>query len=393
MLNKIKNNLGELIEYATLTREKSGKSFFQQFQGIRYLKKINPTCGISDYYRYGLYDNEFIPKSVYRNFLGWKARSNINFCLNPRRVVAPAWDKLLFMILLESYKLEYPKLKALYKENTRFPSIPGEMLSNIDQLKEFLQKESSYPLYAKPVDCQQGLGGFYLTGFNPETNSVITNDGSEITFDSFIKQSINNPYKKYYRKEAGYLFQDVIPQHPDVNAFQGHTTISSIRLVTINTDRGPIVHRAVWKLCVGNNPNDNFSLGKYGNLVAQIDITNGSVQYATDALWPYATRYYKHPTTDIALSDFRIPNWDLIAEETVKASSIIPSMNIKHWDIAIGPDGPIYIELNDIGGTEILQINSVGLIDDNLIQLLRDKGNYRGYKVLRELVDGWDRKE
>jgi hypothetical protein len=142
----------------------------------------------------------------------------------------------------------------------------------------------------------------------------------------------------------------------------------------------------VWKLAIGNNSNDNFSLGKYGNLVAQVDIKSGCVSCAVDGLWPHARQHARHPITGNLFRDFSIPYWDLVISDTLKATSIIPAMKIQHWDIAIGENGPIFIELNDIGAIAFLQLQGIGLLDKTLVDLLRESGNLRDKPALKKFV-------
>ena len=385
-LFKAVKSLQEIHQLSRRARERSGKPLAQQLADIAYLKRCNPSCGISDYYFYGLYDPQVSTRENFKNFAGWRIQATMNYALNPRQVVAPAWDKTLFMLLLDAHGLAYPRVQATFKECRMIPTVSGRHLRSIDEVHDFLRDAAVYPLYVKPVDCQLGLLGFYLTGFDREADGVILKNGETLPFDRFIEQSINSSLRKYYRKEAGYLFQDIIPQHSAINEFQGHSVVSGIRIVTLNTPDGPVAHRAVWKLAVGGNSNDNFSLGKYGNLVAQVDVASGRVVAAVNGLWPNAERLDRHPDTGRLFADFSLPFWQELVEQVVKAAEFIPTMPIKHWDIAIGEDGPIFIELNDIGGIEILQLHGLGLLDETLVELIRTKANLNTDKTLQRLV-------
>ena len=52
---------------------------------------------------------------------------------------------------------------------------------------------------------------------------------------------------------------------------------------------------------------------------------------------------------------FRIPNWDIVMRQAVKAAELVPEMNIIGWDIAITKDGPVIIEGNEYPSYGLVQ--------------------------------------
>jgi hypothetical protein len=374
---------------AAQVRQRHGKSLARQASEIRRLLSQNPTCGIYDYYQFALYDPTHLITG-YASFAGWKTGGDISLALNPRNVVAPAWDKILVMLLLDAYGFQRPGLKAMYKRTGKVPAGVPVHLPSLEALRDFLRQSAHYPFYAKPVDSQQGIGGLLARGFDAGADALLTSGGHSLSIEDFFSRYIHNP-SKYYREEAGYLFQEVIRQHEAVNRFQGHDTVSGIRLTLINTASGTVPIRAIWKLSMNDNPNDNFSLGKYGNLIAQVDLETGRPVYGLDGLWPTARRYETHPSTGNAFQDFVIPNWKRIVETAVEACAMIPKMLIQFWDIAVGPDGPIFIELNDIGGLEIMQLHGEGILGSHLMGLLRKRGKLRPGSPLQRLLEAQDK--
>jgi hypothetical protein len=371
---------------AAEVRRRHGKGFARQALEIKRLLSQNPTCGVFDYYQFALYDAVHLATG-YASFAGWKTGGDISLALNPRSVVAPAWDKVLIMLLLDAYGFQRPGLKAMYKRTGKVPGGVPVHLPSLEALRDFLRQPAHYPFYAKPVDSQQGIGGLLARGFDARADALLTSGGRRLSIEDFVSRYIHNS-SKFYREEAGYLFQEVIRQHEAVNGFQGHDTVSGIRLTLINTASGAVPIRAIWKLSMSDNPNDNFSLGKYGNLIAQVDLKTGRPVYGLDGLWPAARRHDAHPNTGNAFQDFVIPNWKQILESAVEACAMVPKMLIQFWDIAIGPDGPVFIELNDIGGLEILQLHGEGIVDDRLHRLLKEKGKLRKRSPLQRLIGG-----
>lgn len=375
-----------LFEMASLVKG-TGRSYLSQISDLLRLKAVNKTSGISDYYWYKMYDPEIRAREDFTNYVGWRAHIALNESLNPRISVTGADDKLLFAVIANAHDFPTPKIKAVFKGQGGIPKFVPVGMESINEVKAFLLNQDNYPVFMKPAFAQSGVGGFYLDHFNKDTEEIITKSGYSYSFDQLMKKSILYPEKAYYRREAGYLFQEAITQHSAISEFQGSDAPSGIRVVVLNDDRNPVVFRAIWKIIANGNTKDNFGFrGKYGNLMAGVDTATGKVSDAIDDFWPYAKEHKTHPQTGNAFSDFRIPMWNQLLENIKKASTAFSMMRILHWDIVITNNGPVFIELNDLGGTEILQMFGQGLMNQTMRQYMKKWASLNQKNALTSLV-------
>ena len=128
-LSEISRRLNELRHCSTVAKRQSGKGAATQMQEIRALSKMGGQCGISDYYCYKLYDDDFQTGRGARDFLGWRLQQSLSMALNPRHAVLPAWDKLVFMTLAGAAGLPIAPLRAYYHRAKVIPDALGEHLA------------------------------------------------------------------------------------------------------------------------------------------------------------------------------------------------------------------------------------------------------------------------
>ncbi|KKO46891.1 hypothetical protein WG68_02835 [Arsukibacterium ikkense] len=342
---------------------------------LTHLYQQNPSCNLWDYYRYQLYLH---PHStpLYREVLGSAVEEELNQSLNKRTGVTPAWDKLLFAVICHTYDIPTARIVAVYKPQGPIPDfIPTEMHS-LDQVKHFLI-EYQAPLFVKPAQSHLAKGVYYLDHYDPAADRVFTKDQQSFSFAEFIDKTINVLDTVRYNRRAGYLFQQPIVQHPLLTEFTGTEIPSGFRIIVLNDADGARVHRVIWKLIAAGNVSDNFNKGISGNLVVYVNPITGELSDAVDNFWPYAHRLSQHPVSGKCFKDFTLPLWQSLLTQVCRASESISSMSILHWDVILGPDGPVMIEVNDLGGSKIPQLHGIGLLDNNLRQFIKRNAQLR----------------
>lgn len=379
--------LQRLQRYAGQVRARADKSPTRQLRDLARLHRINPACTLWDYYHFQLYQHRDDQQSdLWRDFSGARIHEALNRALNPRSVVSAAWDKLQLAALLKPCGVASAEIRAVYKPHGGISLTDVVALTDTTALRRYLRSREHYPLFAKPCYSQQGIGAFLFADYDATSDSVVLGNGSTMTVDHFIDQHIERSNSDHYRPEAGYLFQTVLRQHPALNGFQASPTISGFRIVVLNGSHGPQVFRALWKLATGRNSHDNFSLGAYGNLVGQIDLTSGRIPYALDAVWPQATLHQQHPDTGQRFADFAIPQWSELLALACAASSVFPLMKILHWDLVLTDRGPVILELNDLGSIPFHQLCGQGFLDASMRQHLREHGQVASGSLLARAI-------
>jgi len=142
---------------------------------------------------------------------------------------------------------------------------------------------------------------------------------------------------------SGYIFQDRIAQHPEIARFCGNT-VGTARIVTLREADGTRPLYAVWKMARPKAVADNF--WRSGNLLAALDVATGEVTRVQMGVGINAEEVTEHPDTGETLTGTRLPLWDRLCEQVVRAARITPEIRIIGWDVAITERGAVLIEGN-----------------------------------------------
>jgi hypothetical protein len=362
-MRRLAERLRQYMTWATLARKQSGKSLLRQLQEVLALRKMGGLCGISDYYWYGLYRDNYLAGRGASDFLGWRLQQQLSLALNPRHVVLPAWDKLVFFLLASAAGLPVAPIKACFHRSDLMRADIGTHLRTTEEGAAFLRDPSLYPLFAKPAYSQQGFGSASLLGYDESTDLLSLLDGGSIAVPDFVKRLDQSVDTRFHRPECGFLFQEAFASAAEIRALTGWSALCGVRIVCLNSpEDGAIPIRAVWKIAVAPNHVDNFSLGKYGNLLANIDLTSGEISRTVNGFWPKTRLLREHPVTGKLLEGFRLPGWGKVLEACQLGGRAFPLMRIQHWDFALTEQGPLILELNDLGATEMLQLHGRGIL-------------------------------
>lgn len=384
-LARLAENLSEYREWATLAQQQTGKSFLTQFREIQALRHTGGQCGISNYYWYKLYDDDYLMGRGAQDFLGWPLRQKFSLALNPRNAVLPAWDKFVFMVIAGSAGLPVAPIRACFHRDEHVSEMLGLHLKSREAVATFLRDPSIYPLFGKPAYSQQGYGSAYLAGYDPATDSLNLLDGDSMTVDNFLQRLDKTVDYRYHKPECGYLFQNPLTPAPEIRALTNWSAICGVRVICLNGPDGVKPIRAIWRIAVPPNHLDNFSMGKYGNMMANVDLATGEVSRVIGGFWPKTGVFPNHPLTGQAFKGFRLPGWNKVLEACQLGGAVFPMMKIHHWDFALTDQGPLILELNDIGGTELPQVHGYGLLTEETREFLKRHADVQAHPWVRAL--------
>ncbi|NDP38248.1 MAG: hypothetical protein GZ093_05785 [Rhodoferax sp.] len=355
-------HVNEYRRWALLARAQTGKSLVTQLREIGALQGMGGRCGLSDYYGYKLYDDRYLHGEGRHDFLGWRMQAKFSLALNSRSAVLPAWDKYAFMLMASSAGLPVAPVRACYHRSAKISDTLGLHLRNKGDVAAFLRDASLYPMFGKPAFSQQGYGSAYLASYDPATDHLNLLDGETLRVDEFLCRLDQSVDRRYHKPECGYMFQETFALAPEIKAITHWPAICGVRVICLNGLEGVTPIRAIWKIATPPNHVDNFSLGKYGNLLANVDLTTGEVSRVVGGFWPSTQVFAEHPITGQSMEGFRLPGWSLILDACQRGGAAFPLMKIHHWDFALTDQGPMILELNDLGGTEIAQLHGHGLL-------------------------------
>jgi len=384
-VNGLAARVAEFRESAGLAREQTGKPALTQLREIRALRRIGGECGATDYYRYKLYDESWLFGRGAADFMGWRLQTRFSLALNPRNVVLPAWDKVAFTLIASAAGLPVAPIRACYRPGSRHSDVLGTHLASVEAVAEFLRDPSVLPLFAKPAYSQQGFGAAHLASYDSASDSFELADNTRLPVPEFLERLTQSCDARYHRPEAGYLFQQPLRVAPEIAALTDWPALCSVRIVCTNEPGHVTPIRAVWKVAVRPNHVDNFSLGTKGNLIGDIDLSKGEVSRMVDGFWPSTQTQPLHPTSGKPFAGFRLPGWRDVLACCEQAGSVFPLMGVHHWDIALTDRGPMILELNDIGATEMLQVHGHGLLTAQTRSFLKRRADHNAHPWVNAL--------
>lgn len=343
------NKIRKLYAYSGLVRQQTGKSRLRQMLEILALHRGRFKLGIEEYYELGIFDDESFPGAEKARCLGWKGSAMIDRRLNDDYWRATANDKVLNYALLVHYGFPVPRTLAIWSPAGK--RIADEkLLSNEDQLREFLEDGLQFPVFIKPIHGTYGRGTFCLQQRLGGGAGYLDSRGGEVSRDELLAACQN-------RKFGGMLFQQRLAQHPAVVALVGQT-VSCVRIiVALGAGACPEIVLAFWKIGRERNITDNFCMGESGNLLAWIDVGSGRVERVITGLWPDGTECETHPDTGATLLGAHLPDWPSARSLCCEAARYFPGLRLQHWDVTFGDHGPVLMELNteaDLGVPQFL---------------------------------------
>lgn len=343
-----------LLEAAREVRELTGKSVPAQLREIVSLRFGQGKLKASEYYAYEVYDDAKYPPPVKRDVVSWWGRELA------KRLNDPHWeavcdDKLICYGLLKGLGLPFPKVYAVYHPEKRpFGSVPS--LATPEVMADFLRDGMRYPFFGKPVDASFGKGASSVRRYDRERDRLHLVGGEEIGVEEYVGQFV-------VRGRSGYLFQEVITQHPFIERVSGGR-VGSLRMVVLNHDEGPRLFRALWKVPVGSSITDNFHHGVSGNLLGSINPRTGTVERIVQGSGSSGSELYgrgrvasevhTHPDTGERVSGITLPDWQAAVTLCLDAAATLPGLRYQSWDVVLSPDGPLFLEVNARGS--ILQV-------------------------------------
>ena len=375
----------EFRNWTRLAREQTGKGAAQQLREIHALRRGGGQCGVSDYYWYKLYDEHYLMDGGAADFMGWRLQQKFSLALNPRSAVLPAWDKFVFTQLAHAAGLPVAPIRAAYHAAGRIAPCMGEHLRNPASVARFLRDPANYPLFGKPAYSQQGVGSISLPGYDAASDTLHLIGGKTIPLESFLRRLETAVDYRYHKPACGFVFQETFAPAPEIRAITEWSAICGVRVVCLNGPDGVMPIRAIWKIAVPPNQVDNFSLGKYGNLLADVDLTTGEISRVISGLWPNTKLLSEHPVSGKSFADFHLPGWDKVLDACQRAGAVFPLMKIHHWDFALTDRGPMMLELNDLGGTEIAQLHGHGLLKKRTRDFLKRHADKTAHPWIKRL--------
>ncbi|MFQ5347201.1 MAG: sugar-transfer associated ATP-grasp domain-containing protein [Rhodothalassiaceae bacterium] len=248
-------------------------------------------------------------------------------------------------------------------------------LRQLREIRRF-RKEATWPLFVKPSWGGEGIRTLRLDGLDRTAGRLILGGSRTMEIEAFLHWCTAPSDRWRYRAEHGLIFQDVLVPDPDMAALFRLRAVPSLRIVSLVGSAGEVViHRVVAKIPLGDNVIDNFALGRTGNMVVRVNVADGRFGHGLRGILPTGGVEQVIEGAPRPFLGAPVPHWDTALDIVARGATAFPLMRIQHWDIVLTDYGPVALELNDLGGTEILQIHGVGLLTAPLREHVRRYGD------------------
>lgn len=244
-------------------------------------------------------------------------------------------NKFFFGMFCDYLGIKSGEILGLLSDNRVFqPSTKQSIV-----LDDFC-KSNNGEFFVKKIDgeCGKGIfklllkdGNIYLDGKNSDVSEI----------DNLCERST-------------YIIQRTVVQHPDMAKLHPQS-LNTMRLVTIkNINTGQIsILPSILRIGTGSSYVDNTS---QGGVAVGIDFSTGNLKTHGFLKPQFGGRVDRHPDSNIKFDEFQIPFLNQAIEQAKFLHSKLPDIHSIGWDIAISPEGPVFIEGNDnweINGPQI----------------------------------------
>lgn len=260
-------------------------------------------------------------------------------------------DKLYFSIFTEGLGLQEP--------NTLFYTLDGDLYDFCTKTRttaESILALGECQLFCKPLDGQCGKGIFLLQVKEGRMVVIEKKVNSNHPVET-VEKEMDAIGLREYCSQGRYIMQAYVKQHPDMSRLHPQS-VNTIRLVTVRSLKDGQIHvmPSILRIGTGESIVDNTS---QGGLAVGIDTKTGYLkQYGfykpafgrdVEENGKVIT-YFKeeeHPDSHIRFAEFQIPYFSEAVRQAKYYHSMMPSLHSVGWDIAIGENGPIFIEGNE----------------------------------------------
>lgn len=259
--------------------------------------------------------------------------------LNPRELISATEDKSVFASYCSARGIPAPKhFATLGRKTAEIPE--GSSLTTRESWLSDIAPQLPPAFITKPA---LGVYGEGVKLWKREGAVFRDHKQRLSSAEALYEECCSDP--KYDR----YVVQSRLTNHQSLVELTGSSSLQTVRVVTlIEGDGKARCLYAEWKLVVGNNVTDNFSVGRNGNLVASVALADGAVgpaqAPATNGIG--FRQLLCHPDTGAPVAGFRLPNWNLVIELALSAAKLFLPLRTIGWDIGITPDGPVIVEGN-----------------------------------------------
>jgi hypothetical protein len=278
------------------------------------------------YYVYGLDRKDTDASEVlpYRTFRAIRDSTNQHPNTEGYTYVCLLRDKFVFAQFLTSLHFPTPRNLALLNQN----EITWLETMSTVPLDSLITTDRNVDGFCKKLTGIMGEGAFSLRLSDRQLYIKET----EITIEQ-----LRNELK------GQYLLQERLEQHPQMRALHPDS-VNTMRIITFNNKGVVSVFAAALRIGTHGRSVDNWASG---GVVIGINLETGKLRKEGFLKPGYGGRVQQHPDSGITLEGFQIPFFPESIDMVCQLHRYFYGVHSIGWDIAITPDGPVFIEGND----------------------------------------------
>ncbi len=272
------------------------------------------------------------------NFISKERMLAVQLRANPRKCFDFTEDKLVFYRRCVEHDLATPRVHAaLCAEAREAGDVP--VVADASQLAALLATDEPRDLVFKPVGGVHGQGVLIL---RLEHGVFRGTDERVYTAGDLQAEAARYDYRSW-------LIQDRLYPHHALVKLSGSQFLQTARVVSCLDPDGQVRIPIAWlRIIASAGAFDNFNFGESGNLVATIELPDGSIDHVLAPGPPGrgVIELTRHPVTGMSFADFKLPFAAEIHRLVTRAARAFAPLRTIGWDVAITDAGPSLIEGN-----------------------------------------------
>ncbi len=260
--------------------------------------------------------------------------------LNPESLAHLLKDKGLFYKHCAAHGLPIPKLYAMVLPGRPGWCIDGAAPTRLEEWTEHLGQVVPDEFVIKPVTGAISQG---FDIFTRNSGGFIDSAGRQYTASGLASRLCEGA------GGSGWVVQERLRSHPDVERLSGSEYLQGLRIVTLIDKRGDCrIILGCMRTIIDQSISDNAIINMTGSTELPVNLADGragpGVQARGDGLGPHS--YTHHPKTGLPLAGFEVPMWHEACELAQKAAMTLAAIRTIGWDVAATKDGVFLLEGN-----------------------------------------------
>ena len=143
----------------------------------------------------------------------------------------------------------------------RHSGMAGLIVAARPEIAEFLRTRARYPFFYKPILSHKSQGAGLVRSFDAASDTLRTIERDDLPVEELAREIVR--FSRFRNLDGallptdGYLFQEVVEQHPALSELVGET-LASFKVTVGIDDRGPRIWAVTWKI-----PASSFESGAF----------------------------------------------------------------------------------------------------------------------------------